>query len=150
MSPLDAANDVVQLLKTAGLKKETFDLVESKLSSLTGELIVLEDENARLKEEMEKLKAQTKGLESQIEELSPESAGVLKLFFDQGKDISAEEIAAVVKWKQSVVDYHLDVLLKKKFIREVTLGLASPSQSGTVTYGLTTLGRRYALQNSAA
>jgi hypothetical protein len=146
MNALETAKDVVRIARTAGLKKESLDVLELKLSLITEQMTALEGQNTSLKEENEKLKIQVKCLEPQPEEISPDTVGILKFFFEQARDVSTGEITAAVSWKQSVVDYHIDVLLKKRFIRETTLGMKTAFGSSETMFGLTTLGRRYAVQ----
>ena len=57
------------------------------------------------------------------EELSGDTIKILRLFFDRAGEISTEEIIKLFGLKPSVADYHIDVLLKKKFIRETTAGI---------------------------
>jgi Fic family protein len=146
MTALDTVKKVVHLVNTAGLAKEVVHLVETKLSSLTEQIMAMESEYAQLKAENEKLKVQIKCLQPQSEEVSQDTVGILKLFFERAQDISADEISAVFKWKPSVVEYHIDVLLKKRFIRESTIGMQTPFGSSVSKFGLTTLGRRYVIQ----
>ena len=146
MNAHETAKEVVQLARNAGLKNEVIELLELKLSLLTEHITTLQGEKARVQSENEKLKIQLKCLEPKDEEPSHDTIGILKLFFDHAKDISVTDITTAVKWKQSVVDYHLDVLLKKRFIRESTLGLKTPFGSSESMFGLTTLGRRYVIQ----
>ena len=146
MSALDTATEVVRMAKAAGLPRDTVELLESKLSLVMEQMAALEGQNIRLKEENETLKIQLKCLAPQGEEISQDTIGILKLFFERAKDISASEITAAVKWKHSVVDYHIDVLLKKRFIRETNLELKTAFGSSEKTFGLTTLGRRYVTQ----
>jgi hypothetical protein len=143
MSALDSINEVVCVIKTAGLKKEYAQRIEMQLSSVAGQIKTVESECVRLKAENEKLKMQITGLQPQGEEISHDTSKILKHFFERAQDISADEISAVFKWKQSVVDYHIDVLLNKRFIRESTNGMQTSSGA---KFGLTTLGRRYVVE----
>jgi predicted nuclease with TOPRIM domain len=145
----DSLKKVAHLVNGSGLPKETVHLIESKLDVLTDQIAGLESENARLKDENEKLKIQVKCLQPQTEEVSKENIQVLKLFFERAQDISAEDVSTAFKWKQSVADYHIDVLLKKRFIRESSIKMHTPFGSSVSKFGLTTLGRRYIIQFAA-
>jgi hypothetical protein len=149
MTALDTVKKVVHLVNTAGLAKETVQLIEMRLSSLTGQIMAMESEYANLKAENEKLKIQIKCLQPQSEEIGPDTVKILKFFFEQAHDVSANEISAVFKWKPGVVEYHIDVLLKKRFIRESTIGMQTPFGASESKFGLTTLGRRYVIQYMA-
>jgi regulator of replication initiation timing len=146
MSALDTAIEVVRIAKTSGLAKEVVDRLEKKLSLLAEEVRTLQSEKASLKAENEKLKEQLKSPVAHSEEISRDTKAILKLFFDRANDVTADEISKSFKWKQSVADYHIDVLLKKRFIRETTLGMETPFGSSVSKFGLTTLGRRYVIE----
>jgi predicted nuclease with TOPRIM domain len=148
MTVRDSLKRLIHLVKTAGLPSETLHVIETKLSSLEDQIVALENENSKLREESEKLKIQVKCLQPQSEEVSKDTIGVLKLFFERARDISAEDISKAFKWRQSVADYHVEVLLKKRFIRESTIGMQTAFGSSAMRYGLTTLGRRYIIQYS--
>ena len=146
MTARDSIQKLFQILSSSGIPKEPLHILETKLTSLEEQVITLENEIKRLKSENEQLKVHLKCLEPQTEEISKDTIGILKLLFERAGDISADDISATFKWKQEVVDYHLDVLLKKRFIRESSLGMRTAFGSSLQTYGLTTLGRRYILQ----
>ena len=146
MNSRDFIKGIVQFVNTAELPGETAYTIVAKLSLLDEHVAGLESENARLKDENEKLKIQIKCLQPEIEEVSKETIEVMKLFFERAQDISVDEVAKAFKWNQSVADYHLDVLLKKRFIRESSVRTQTIFGAGTARFGLTTLGRRYILQ----
>ena len=146
MTARDSIKKIVQLVSTAGLPKETVNALETKLSSLEDQVMMMENENARLKDEVEKLKVQLKCLQPQAEEMSQDTIRVMRLIFDRAKDVSAEDISTVFKWRQGVADYHIDALLKKRFIRESSMGMRTPFGSSVPKFGLTTLGRRFIIQ----
>jgi regulator of replication initiation timing len=147
MGALDTAIEAVRIAKTSGLAKAVVDRLEKKLSVLAEEVRTLQNENASLKVENERLQTRLKQLPAAHgDEISPDTKGILKLFFDRANDVSADEIAKAFGWKQSVADYHIDVLLKKRFIRESTLGMETPFGSSVSKFGLTTLGRRYIIE----
>jgi len=145
MGALDTIVEVIRIVKTTGLAR-VVDQVEEKLSLLAEQVRTLQSENASLKAENEKFKEQLKHLSPQGDEISRDTKAMLKLFFDRGEDVSAGEISKSFQWQQSVADYHIDVLLKKRFIRETTLGMETPLGSSEAKYGLTTLGRRYVIE----
>jgi hypothetical protein len=146
MTARDSLKRIIHLVKTTGLTSETIHGIETKLLSLEDQIVALENENSKLREETEKLKIQVKCFQPQSEEASKDTIGVLKLFFERAGDISPEDISKALKWKQSVVDYHVDVLLKKRYIRESTIGMQTAFGSSAMRYGLTTLGRRFIIQ----
>jgi hypothetical protein len=142
----ETVKEIVRIAANAGLAKDAITLLEKKMGLLVEQVAALENEQASLRAETANLKAQLRLL-PEGEELSGDTKKILKLFFDRACDISTEEISKSFNLKPSVADYHMDVLLKKKFIRETTVEMLEPSGSGVSKFGLTTLGRRYVLEH---
>jgi DNA-binding transcriptional ArsR family regulator len=67
----------------------------------------------------------------------------LKAFFDRADKFSVQDIARLFLMQPSVVDYHLDVLRKKKFIRSFGVGF----MGSTTAYIITPAGREYVVEN---
>ena len=135
----ETAIELVQIADNAGLAKGVIALLEGKAALLTQQVTRLEIENANLKAELKRALRQS-------EELSPDTIKMLKLFFDRANDISIEEILKSLDLKPGVVEYHIEILLKKKLIKQT--GMQSPLKSSVSTFGLTALGRRYVLENA--
>ncbi|MGB7746677.1 MAG: hypothetical protein WBN75_05240 [Verrucomicrobiia bacterium] len=144
----ETVKEIVRLAANAGLAKEAIALLEKKAALLTEQVAALEREQAGLQAENADLKAQLRLLPEEGEELSGDTKKILKLFFDRAGDVSMEEIIKTFLLKPGVADYHIDVLLKKKFIREITIGMLEPSGSSGSKFGLTSMGRRYVLEHS--
>ena len=144
----ETAKEFVRIAANAGLAKEAIPLLDEKAALLTEQIAALESEYAHLKAENENLKMQLKLSSREDEELSRDTIKILKLFFDRASDISTEEIVKSFNLKPSVADYHIDVLLKKKLIRETTTGMQALFGFGVSKFGLTSLGRRYVLENT--
>ena len=144
----ETAKEFVRIAANAGLAKEAITLLETKAALLTEQIAALESEYAHLKAENAHLKMQLKLSSREGDELSRDTIKILKLFFDRASDISTEEIAKSFNLKPSVADYHIDVLLKKKLIRETNAGMQTVFGLGVSKFGLTSLGRRYVLENT--
>jgi len=144
----ETAKDFVRIAANAGLAKEVITLLGRKAALLTEQVAALESESAHLKVENANLKTQLKLLSREGEELSRDTIKILKLFFDRASDLSTEEILKSSNLKPSVADYHIDVLLKKKLLRETTVGMQTLFGSSVPKFGLTSLGRRYVLENT--
>ena len=144
----ETAKEFVRIAANAGLAKEAITLLETKAALLTEQVAALESEYDHLKAENASLKMQLQLSSREGDELSRDSIKILKLFFDRASDVSLEEIVKSFNLKPSVADYHIDVLLKKKLIRENTSGMQTVFGSGVPKFGLTTLGRRYVLENT--
>jgi Fic family protein len=146
----ETVKDIVRIAANAGLAKDAIALMEKKAAALTEQIKTLDDEYASLRAENANLKAQLRLLPEEGEELSRDTIKILRLFFDHAGDISAEEIIKSFGFKPSVADYHIDVLLKKKFIRETAVGMQSIFGSSVSKFGLTSMGRRYVLENTVS
>ena len=144
----ETVKDIVRIAANAGLAKDAVTLLEKKAAWLTEQVATLEFEYASLRAENANLKAQLRLLPEEGEELSRDTIKILRLFFDHAGDVSTEDILKSFHFKPSVADYHIDVLLKKKFIRETTVGMQSIFGSSASKFGLTSLGRRYVLENT--
>jgi hypothetical protein len=143
----ETVKEIVHIAASPGLAKDAITLLEKKAVLLAEQVAALESEQAGLRAENANLKAQLRLLPEEGEELSGDTKKILKLFCDRACDISTEEILKSFNLKPSVGDYHIDVLLKKKFIRETTSEMLEPSGFGVSKFGLTTLGRRYVLEH---
>jgi hypothetical protein len=141
MSATDIAKDIVRIATTATLSKDVIDLMEKKLALLTEEIASLRSKVLHLEAENASLKTQLQRLQP-ADALPKDTADVLQFFFDQGRDLSIEEIAQRFNFKMSVAEYHFDVLKKQGFVYQtgVDLGL-SP-----VGFALTIGGREYVMQ----
>jgi len=144
----ETVKEIVRIAANAGLAKDAVTLMEKKAALLEEQIATLEYEYASLRAENANLKAQLNLAPEEGEELSRDTKKILKLFFDRASDISMEEILKSFNLKPSVGDYHIDVLLKKKFIRETTVGIQMQFGSSVSKFGLTSMGRRYVLEHT--
>lgn len=146
----ETAREIVRIAANAGLAKDTVAIMEKKAAALAEQIAVLEREQASLRAENANLRAQLKLLPEEGEELSGDTIKILRLFFERAGDVSTEEIIKSFGFKPSVADYHIDVLLKKKFIRETTAGIQTLFGSNVSKFSLTSMGRRYVLENTVS
>jgi Fic family protein len=146
----ETVKEIVRIAANAGLAKDAITLMEKKAALLTEQVATLEYEYVSLRAENANLKAQLRLLPEEGEALSGDTIKILRLFFDRAGDVSTEEIIKSFGLKPSVADYHIDVLVKKKFIRETTVGMQSLFGSSVSKFGLTSLGRRYVLENTVS
>src|SRR6266481_432726 len=100
MSAIDTAKEIVRIAITSPVAKDVIELLKTKLSLLESQIATLEKENLALKDqnrnlqtENAKVKVQTAQIAGKGDELMPETVEVLKLFFTQATDISAESVA---------------------------------------------------------
>ena len=109
-------------------------------------------ELAKLRSEIEVKDGKIKELEAKLAALEPkhgmdtDTVRVLKVFFEEDRDLSAEEISAILDMKKSVVSYHIDELRRMKF--------AMPSRAITshspATYVIYPEGRAFLIKHKIA
>ena len=141
MSATDIAKDIVRIINTAALNKDVNDLLEKKLALLTEEMDSLRSKASHLEVENADLKTQLQRLQPG-DALPKETADVLQFFFDQGRELSIEEVAQRFHFQISLAEYHFDILRKRRFVRQTRAGSALSS----CAYGLTQEGRAYVMQ----
>jgi DNA-directed RNA polymerase specialized sigma subunit len=131
MSATDIAKEVVRIASTHGLAKDVIDLMEKKLALLTQEVTDLTSKNTILVTRVSQLESDKANLESQIQKLRPESDAldqqskdILKFFFDRPDGLTSDEIAHRFKLSNSAADYHVDVLFKRKFLQQLSMGMS--------------------------
>ncbi len=71
---------------------------------------------------------------------------VLKMFFDERRDISSEEVAFILDMKSSVADFHIDDLRKRKFILQ-SRAIMHGSRS---TFAISPEGRAFVVKHRMA
>jgi DNA-binding MarR family transcriptional regulator len=143
MSASDTVKDVARIATTGGLAREASDLLQSKLALLSELIAALEQENRNLKTENENLKTRLQYARPRGDDLSQKTEDVLRAVFDRTGEFSVHDIARLFHMQQSVVDYHLDVLRKKKFIKSSGIGFMGRAPR----YIITSAGREYVLKN---
>jgi len=86
--------------------------LRTQLSELRAQIAVLERENEELKAQIQKIQPSVG--------IDPDAAKILKIFFEHGETLTAEQIAQHIGSKVSVVQYHFDKLCERKFLRWTT------------------------------
>ena len=155
MSAGDTVKDVVRIVTTGGQAKDLSDRLQTKLSLLAEQVAALEAENTTLRKENRSLKTENDDLKARLpdarlqgEELSRKTEAILKAAFDRPGEFSVQNIASHFRMSQSVVEYHLDELRKRKFIKTYGTGFMGTGFMGsTPTYIITPAGRQYVVKN---
>ena len=143
MSASDTVKAVVRIVTTGGHGKDVIDPLQTKLALLTEQVAALEKENRNLKTENDNLKTRLPNARPKSEELSQKTEGILKAVFDRAGEFSVQYIASLFRMQPSVVDYHLDVLRKRKFIKTHGIGFMGSAP----TYIIAPAGRAYVVKN---
>jgi len=130
---------------SATILKERLHLAADKYSKL-------EDENAVLKEKIETLESNLDDANKEIERLNKVAncfqkeqsqqkldevtKGILRKFFEAGRDLPVRYFASALSLDIGIVQYHFDILRKHNFIIQATAGREA-------TFELTPQGRKY-------
>lgn len=150
MGAYEMAKDAARLASTATLGKDVIDLLNAKLALLAEQAKTLEAENGTLKAENANLKAQLQHLQPKPSGLEDDTVKILKLFFDRAEDLNAPFIAQQFQMKPSVVDYHIDLLLQKRFIRQSRVGFDTYEGSSPSWFEIGSDGRAFIVKNGMA
>jgi hypothetical protein len=76
-------------------------------------------------------------------ELDPVTQGILKFFFDAARDLTIQSLAQHFGLQYSVAEYHIDDLLKRKFIMQAKMGIQSYQGSSPATFEIASRGREF-------
>lgn len=151
MSATDIAKDILRIANTASMTRDVIDLMEKKLALLTQEVADLTSKNTGLVAQVSQLEADKKNLESKIQQLTPkgnvldqQSRDILKFFFNRACDLSARDIERRFQLATSVSDYHIDILMGKKFIGQTQIG----SDSDSCFFAIKKEGRNYIMSDT--
>jgi len=157
MSAIDTAKEFVRLGSTVGLSKDVIDLLDKKAVLLAEQVATLEQENTTLLRENRNLKLENEKLNGQLQnarpkgELSEQTTAILKSFFTNARELSEEEIARHFQIGQSIASYHLDILLKKRFIgNNAPINFGGGGRSRMPKYEITSEGRAYCIESGLA
>ncbi|MBE0544953.1 MAG: helix-turn-helix domain-containing protein [Verrucomicrobia bacterium] len=110
--------------------------LRKQLGELRSQMQVLQVEN-------ETLKAELKASKPSTDEISEEALRVMQFFFEQGGDLSIEQVARRFNYQRSEAEFHCDFLMENGFVTQTTAGFGDSSG----LFGLTSEGRTLAMKN---
>lgn len=129
--------------------REEFSISEKKITSLEDKITQLESELKNCKEEKNRLNGIINNLQASqsTTKLDEITEKILRIFFDEAKELDVEYLSSVLSLKHSLVDYHLDVLRQGKLIiptraKTKVMGITSPPG-----FSITPKGREYIIKN---
>jgi hypothetical protein len=156
---------IEKLINEHGSFKEHLELLREQISILEKENSALKSENAILKGKEDTKESELNKATKEIERLNevikvPKKDGekprldavtekVLKLFFDKSRELSVNEVAAILSINISITRYHFDLLSEAKLIVQTTTDdKSSWTGKGTpALFELSYLGRKYVIEN---
>jgi hypothetical protein len=124
--------------------------LQEKLRTLEAKYAAVETENAILKDDKRKLEAENKRLKQEIESLTHTDditeieRKILALFGDPNGDHTAEGIVEELRLHPTKVDYYLEALVNKRYIRQA--GVYAVSEP--IPYYIEQKGREYLIENN--
>lgn len=127
----DSIKGIIGDIASGSVKDQRIALSQEQLTILDGKLRDTLEQVALLTKRVAQLESDKASLESQLQKLRPEVGGldqqskeVLKFFFDRPDGLSSEDVAHRFKLSRSAADFHIDVLFKRKFLQQLTVGMS--------------------------
>ena len=130
------------------LLREQFSISEKKITSLEAIVKQLESELQNCNVEKNNLNEIIKTFQENqsIKKLEKNTEEVLQLFFNAAKELDTEYLSSVLSLQQSVVDYHLDILVKNKMIIQTRVGQQIMGITSPPKFSITSKGREYIIK----
>lgn len=154
MSATDIAKDAIRIVSTAGLNKDIIDLLDKKITLLTEEISSLQlrldqslSENSDLKQKIGYLEQQLQSLCPKDDGLKEDTKAILKFLFNAGRPISPDYLASQMRMQQSVMDYHIDLLYGRKFVKTVGMTVVMHGVKHRGQIEISKDGRAYCVEN---
>ena len=149
----DTIKGIIGDIAAGAIKDQRIALSQEELTALDTKLRDALSENARLSQrvmELEKLVADRdatiEGLQLSAN-LDPFAFDILKFFFDQSRDLSAEDAAAQFSLPIGVAQFHTDSLLERRFIQQTIIGVSTEFGEQPAMFAITSAGRKYVMQH---
>jgi len=150
MGATETIKELVRITATTGLSKDVIDRLDQKTSLLAEQVTRLEQEKTSLGRENRNLKSENDNLKARLQEalpkpdqLSEQTAAVLRLFFEHPQDISDPQVARHFRIGEGIAGHHTGILLRKRLISQTAVGImGSPPQ-----FQITAAGRAYCVTN---
>ncbi len=165
MNPITLIEKLINEHGSSTILKERLELLRDQMSALEKENGVLKSENAILKGKQNETESQLNKAIKEIERLNQiierfkkddtkahldaVTEKILRLFFDAGREMSINGVAAALSMDISTAQYHFDLLLEADLIIQTNPGFVSSwaRESRPDLFGLTPLGRKYVIEN---
>jgi DNA-directed RNA polymerase specialized sigma subunit len=127
----DTIKGVIGDIASGSVKDQRIALSHEQLTVLDGKFRDALEQVTLLTKRISQLEFDKANLEAQIQKFRPEigtldqqSKDILKFFFDRPDGLTSNEIAQRFKLSASAADYHVDVLFKRKFLQQLTMGMS--------------------------
>ena len=131
------------------LLREQFSLLEKQNCVLNNEIDTLESRLQDCTEEKQRLNEVIKTLKENqsTEKFEKITEEILKVFFDEAKELDVDHFTSVLSVQPSVVSYHFDILRKNKMIVQTRAGAQIMGITSPPGFSITSKGREYVIKN---
>jgi hypothetical protein len=149
----DTIKGIIGDIAAGEIKDQRIALSQEQLTALDAKLRDALSENARLSQrvmELEKLVADRDAKIGSLQPspyLDPFAFDILKFFFDQSRDLSADDAAAQFSLPIGVAQFHTDSLLERRFIQQTIIGVSTEFGEQPAMFAITSAGRKYVMQH---
>jgi len=131
------------------LLREQFSILEKQNIVLNNKIHTLESQLQDCKEEKQRLGDVIKTLkENQSTKIFEKfTEKILKVFFDEAKELDVDHFSSALSVQPSVVSYHFDILRKNKMIVQTRAGAQIMGITSPPGFSITSKGREYVIKN---
>jgi hypothetical protein len=156
----DTIKGAIGDIAAGAIKDQRIALSQEQLTALDAKLRDALSDSARLSQRVMELEQRVMELEklvadrdAKIESLQPSADldplafEILKFFFDQLRDLSAEDAAAQFSLPIGVAQLHTDSLLERRFIQQTIIGVSTEFGEQPAMFAITSAGRKYVMQH---
>ena len=130
--------------------KDQYTALERKVSVLKDENSSLQSQLADAHKKIKQLDEATRSAENSQREgggLSADSEQVLRVLFDDCRELADYQIASAISQDISTTQYHLDLLMKRDLVLPGKCDWNPLDEISTQYYGLDVGGRAYVIEN---
>jgi regulator of replication initiation timing len=140
---LKLIDEILLALPDNGGLKASFGKLKAEIEKLEKENTLLKSENHVLKSQIQELNSKLQKDEENESSFDETTNKILQIFFDKGKTTS-DFIGQALRIKKSTVEYHFNLLLNAKMIRQSSVAFGQ----GSASYDITHDGRAYVVKIS--
>lgn len=140
---LKLIDEILLALPDHGGLRASFGVLRAEIQNLEKENALLKSENHVLESQIQELSSKLQKDEENESSFDETTNKILQIFFDKGKT-SSDFIGQTLRIKKSTVEYHFDLLLNAKMIRQSSVAFGE----GSASYAITHDGRAYVVKIS--
>jgi hypothetical protein len=150
----DTIKGIIGDIASGAVKEQRILLSQEQLAVLDRKLRDTLEEVSALRLRVRELDQLVADRDARIAELEPkgdrlddQTFQILKFFFDQARDLSAQDIASQFGLSRGVAEFHKDSLAEKGFLHITVIGFESDFGAQPAMFAITSEGRKYVMQH---